>query len=270
MQPIHIENAWQENLAHLTLDLPKNRFTVVTGVSGSGKSTLLVNVLFQECQRKYLEALSMQGIAKPHVDRIRGASPAVLIPQTTANRNPRSTVGTSTDIYTDLRMLFEKLGRRNCPFCKASICAADCPEITERKGDDFLVWMDCPVCGHRMRKYTLTDFSFNTREGACPDCQGLGRITAIRKEIAVDESRSLEQGAVASAGSAYPTRLAFRSRRFPRSRNFCFTKGLRRSQTRQAARCRLLRHRGGLKGSSPCSCDDWLPMKERPETWSRI
>lgn len=197
MQPIHIENAWQENLAHLTLDLPKNRFTVVTGVSGSGKSTLLVNVLFQECQRKYLEALSMQGIAKPHVDRIRGASPAVLIPQTTANRNPRSTVGTSTDIYTDLRMLFEKLGRRNCPFCKASICAADCPEITERKGDDFLVWMDCPVCGHRMRKYTLTDFSFNTREGACPDCQGLGRITAIRKEIAVDESRSLEQGAVA-------------------------------------------------------------------------
>ena len=93
MPHIRIRNAWQGTLDHISVDLPKNSLTVVTGVSGSGKSTLLVDVLFQECQRKYLEALSMQGIAKPGVERIQGASPAVLIPQTAANRSPRSTVG---------------------------------------------------------------------------------------------------------------------------------------------------------------------------------
>ena len=114
MPHIRIRNAWQGTLDHISVDLPKNSLTVVTGVSGSGKSTLLVDVLFQECQRKYLEALSMQGIAKPGVERIQGASPAVLIPHTAANRSPRSTVGTLTDIYTELLMLFEKLGRRRC------------------------------------------------------------------------------------------------------------------------------------------------------------
>lgn len=196
MPYIRIQNAWQGTLDHISVDLPKNSLTVVTGVSGSGKSTLLVDVLFQECQRKYLEALSMQGIAKPGVERIQGASPAVLIPQTAANRSPRSTVGTLTDIYTELRMLFEKLGQRRCPFCGELICAADTPEITERRGDDFLVWMDCPACGKRMHKLTRTDFSFNTKEGACPVCQGLGQTLAVRRSAAVDESRSLEAGAV--------------------------------------------------------------------------
>lgn len=196
MPHIHIRNAWQGTLNHISVDLPKNSLTVVTGVSGSGKSTLLVDVLFQECQRKYLEALSMQGIAKPGVERIQGASPAVLIPQTAVNRSPRSTVGTLTDIYTELRMLFEKLGRRRCPLCGVEICAADSPEITERQGDDFLVWMDCPACGGRLRKLTRTDFSFNTKEGACPACQGLGQTLAVCRAAAVDESRSLEAGAV--------------------------------------------------------------------------
>lgn len=196
MPHIRIRNAWQGTLDHISVDLPKNSLTVVTGVSGSGKSTLLVDVLFQECQRKYLEALSMQGIAKPGVERIQGASPAVLIPQTAANRSPRSTVGTLTDIYTELRMLFEKLGRRRCSLCGTEICAADSPEITERRGDDFLVWMDCPACGGRLRKLTRTDFSFNTKEGACPACQGLGQTLAVRRAAAVDESRSLEAGAV--------------------------------------------------------------------------
>ena len=187
MPQIRIRNAWQGTLDHISVDLPKNSLTVVAGVSGSGKSTLLVDVLFQECQRKYLEALSMQGIAKPGVERIQGASPAVLIPQTAANRSPRSTVGTLTDIYTELRMLFEKLGRRRCPLCGTEICAADSPEITERRGDDFLVWMDCPACGGRLRKLTRTDFSFNTKEGACPACQGLGQTLAVRRAAAVDE-----------------------------------------------------------------------------------
>ena len=112
MKPISIRNASEKNLRHISLDIPRGSLTVFTGLSGSGKSTLLIDVLYMECQRQYLEAMSFQGIAKPAVERVQNASPAVVITQTDQNRNPRSTVGTVTDLYTGLRMLYEKLGRR--------------------------------------------------------------------------------------------------------------------------------------------------------------
>ena len=128
MKPISIRNASEKNLRHISLDIPRNSLTVFTGLSGSGKSTLLVDVLYMECQRQYLEAMSFQGIAKPAVERVQNASPAVVITQTDQNRNPRSTVGTVTDLYTGLRMLYEKLGVRICPHCGKKISAADCRE----------------------------------------------------------------------------------------------------------------------------------------------
>lgn len=140
--------------------------------------------------------MAFQGIHKPKVERVRGASPAIVITQTDANRNPRSTVGTMSDIYTDLRMVYEKLGSRRCPYCGELISAAGCREETEKKGNDFYVYMYCCKCGRRMDKITRTYFSFNTREGACPTCEGLGRIHAIKKERTVDEKLSLEDGAV--------------------------------------------------------------------------
>ena len=100
MKPISIRNASEKNLRHISLDIPRNSLTVFTGVSGSGKSTLLIDVLYMECQRQYLEAMSFQGITKPAVERVQNASPAVVITQTDQNRNPRSTVGTA--------------GRRSC------------------------------------------------------------------------------------------------------------------------------------------------------------
>lgn len=112
MNPISIRNASEKNLRHISLDIPRGSLTVFTGLSGSGKSTLLIDVLYMECQRQYLEAMSFQGIAKPAVERVQNASPAVVITQTDQNRNPRSTVGTVTDLYTGLRMLYEKLGVR--------------------------------------------------------------------------------------------------------------------------------------------------------------
>lgn len=112
MKPISIRNASEKNLRHISLDIPRDSLTVFTGLSGSGKSTLLIDVLYMECQRQYLEAMSFQGIAKPAVERVQNASPAVVITQTDQNRNPRSTVGTVTDLYTGLRMLYEKLGVR--------------------------------------------------------------------------------------------------------------------------------------------------------------
>ena len=131
MRKIEVFNAHEGNLRNVSLTLPKEKLIVLTGVSGSGKSTFLIDVLFNECQRQYLEAMGMQGIPKPKVDKVRGASPAVVIPQTAANRNPRSTVGTLSDIYTDLRMIYEKLHRRTCPHCRAVIDAADCREETK-------------------------------------------------------------------------------------------------------------------------------------------
>lgn len=196
MKDIVISGAREGNLKSISLRIPREKLVVLTGVSGSGKSTLLIDVLFNECQRQYLEAMDLQGIRKPQVESIRGVSPAVCITQRGANRNPRSTVGTVTNIYTELRMLYEKLAVRNCPHCGASICAADCFETTEKRGGDFFVYMDCCVCGKRMDKLTRTQFSYNTKEGACPECQGLGQTLKVDRTGAVDERRSLEDGAV--------------------------------------------------------------------------
>ena len=118
---IEITGAYEGNLKNISLTIPKNQLVVFTGLSGSGKSTLLIDVLFNECQRQYLEAMAFQGIHKPKMERIRGASPAIVISQTYGNQNPRSTVGTMTDVYTDLRMIYEKLGVRACPYCGAII-----------------------------------------------------------------------------------------------------------------------------------------------------
>ena len=139
MASIKIIRANEGNLKDVSLEIPKNKLVLFTGLSGSGKSTLLIDVLFNECQRQYLEAITLQGIHKPKVERIRGASPAIAISQKDANSNPRSTVGTMTDIYTDLRMVYEKLGLRRCPYCGETISAADCKEETEKVDNDFRV-----------------------------------------------------------------------------------------------------------------------------------
>lgn len=196
MSSIIINGATEGNLKHIDLELPRNRLIVFTGLSGSGKTTLAMDVLFQECQRQYLEAIGMQGIRKPKCESIRGVSPAVLISQTEANKNPRSTVGTSTDIYTDLRMVYEKLGHRRCPNCQEDISAADCKEETEKFDGEFKVFMICSRCAFRMEKLTRTSFSYNTKEGACPACEGLGKKLAIHEEQVVHARLSLEAGAI--------------------------------------------------------------------------
>ena len=196
MEYISISGAKEGNLKNISVDLPRNKWIVLTGVSGSGKTTLAMDVLYQECQRQYLEAIGYQGIRKPDIDAIRNVSPAIQIQQQAYNKNPRSTVGTVTDIYTDLRMLYEKLSTRDCPVCGKEFSSADCREETEKTADDFKVFQYCPHCAQRMEKLTRTHFSYNTREGACATCQGLGEVMTVAEGKVLHEELSLEEGAV--------------------------------------------------------------------------
>jgi excinuclease ABC subunit A len=119
--PIRIRGARQHNLKNVSLDLPRNRFIVITGVSGSGKSSLAFDTLYAEGQRRYIESLSAYArqflgqMDKPDVDLIDGLSPAIAIEQRAGSRNPRSTVGTVTEIYDFLRLLYARIGVPHCP-----------------------------------------------------------------------------------------------------------------------------------------------------------
>lgn len=191
-----IENAYEGNLKHVSLQLPRNKHTVLTGVSGSGKSTLAIDVIYQECQRQYLEAMNFQGIQKPNVDRMYYTSPAIVIGQKVDANNTRSTVGTCSDIYTDLRMIYEKIGVRDCPNCHIPLAANDGKEEFVKHKHDYEVFMHCPHCHKRLKKLTRTDFSYNTKEGACPKCEGLKMMAQIVEGAVLHEALTLEEGAV--------------------------------------------------------------------------
>ncbi len=203
MADIIIKGAKEGNLKNLSLTIPRGKLVVFTGLSGSGKTTLAREVLYQECQRQYLEAIGYQGIHKPDVEYIRNVSPAVIITQDQTNKNPRSTVGTLTNIYTELRMIYEKLGIYPCPVCGEVIAAADCKEELEKKDGEFTVYMYCSSCGQRIHKMTRSHFSHNTREGACEACHGLGKVLTLQTEKVIDETLSLEEGAVAFWDAGY-------------------------------------------------------------------
>ncbi|WP_281974308.1 excinuclease ABC subunit UvrA [Halobacillus litoralis] len=193
---IVIQGAKEHNLQNISLSIPKNLLVVLTGPSGSGKSSLAIDTLFKECQRQYLESMGMQGIEKPKVDSIKGLSPAISITQHVTNQNPRSTVGTVTDMYTSLRMIYEKLGTRLCPACQTEIEPVFREEDIEREENSFKEFIYCPSCKHRMEKLTRTHFSYNTTEGACGTCKGLGEVVNIDQSTVFHQERSLEEGAV--------------------------------------------------------------------------
>jgi len=135
---IQIRGARQHNLKNIDLDIPKNKLVVFTGVSGSGKSSLAMDTIYAEGQRRYVESLSAYArqflgvMDKPDVDKIDGLSPAIAIDQKTTSKNPRSTVGTITEIYDYLRLLFARVGHPHCPNCGREIQRQSSDEITER------------------------------------------------------------------------------------------------------------------------------------------
>jgi excinuclease ABC subunit A len=138
MDALRIRGARQHNLKNIAVDIPRDRLVVLTGVSGSGKSSLAFDTIFAEGQRRYVESLSayarqfLEQMEKPDVDSIEGLSPAISIDQRATSRNPRSTVGTVTEIYDYLRLLYASVGKPHCPRCGRPIAAQTAQEMIDR------------------------------------------------------------------------------------------------------------------------------------------
>ncbi len=307
---ILIRGAREHNLANIDVAIPRNRMVVITGVSGSGKSSLAFDTLFAEGQRRYVESLSayarqfLDQMEKPDVDTIEGLSPAISIEQKTTSRNPRSTVGTVTEIHDYLRLLWASIGTPECPDCEIPIQpqsveqmvdrildlpdgtrfmllapvvegrkgehrkifaqmvregfvrarvdgeiveAADPPELAAKRKHTVEVVVDrlsvrkgvaarladsietslrvggdltlaavengeeivlsarhaCPRCGFSLTEVSPRLFSFNSPQGACPTCSGLGFLREVDAEkLVIDPERTLAGGCLAMVGKA--------------------------------------------------------------------
>jgi len=138
---IVVRGAREHNLKNITVEMPRDRLIVITGLSGSGKSSLAFDTIYAEGQRRYVESLSAYArqflgqMEKPDVDQIDGLSPAISIDQKGASRNPRSTVGTVTEIYDYLRLLFARIGRMHCPICGREITRQTVEQIVDQLYD---------------------------------------------------------------------------------------------------------------------------------------
>ena len=215
---ITVRGARLHNLKNVTVSIPKNQFVVLTGLSGSGKSTLGLDILYKEGQRQYLESVGFPGwgLAKPPLEAITGLSPSISVDQHLTNHSPRSTVGTATDVYTFLRILFARLGQRPCPNCgkdvppsfNASEVEWDAETVSpESDADDDNGSSEesfpCPHCGAPIPEIGMAYFSFNKPEGACPTCTGLGTVHQANLERLVEEGKSILEGAVSGWNASY-------------------------------------------------------------------
>ena len=196
MDKIVIRGARENNLKNIDLDLPKNKLIVMTGVSGSGKSSLAFDTIYAEGQRRYVESLSsyarqfLGASEKPDVDSIEGLSPAISIDQKTTNRNPRSTVGTVTEIYDYLRLLFARVGVPYCPNHHIPITSQSIEEMTNKvmnldEGTKIMVLS--PVV--EVEKGTHIDVLDNLRKEGYARVKINGEVHDLNDEITLEKNK---------------------------------------------------------------------------------
>jgi excinuclease ABC subunit A len=205
-ETIDIRGARLHNLKNISLSIPKNKLVVLTGLSGSGKSTLGFDILNKEGMRQYMESLGMvtDGLTKPQGMTITGLSPSISVDQHLTNHSPRSTVGTSTEVFTYLRVLFARVGHRPCP-----ACGKDVPPPTFEFAEDEMPdeadeaqtvnpedTFPCPHCGSPVPEMGMANFSFNKPAGACPTCTGLGVVRQVVVSHMLDESKSIAENGI--------------------------------------------------------------------------
>src|SRR5437868_6192383 len=221
---IVVRGARQHNLKGFDLRIPRRAFTVVTGPSGSGKSSLAFDTIYAEGQRRYVESLSayarqfLERMEKPDVDSVDGLSPAVAIEQKNPTKTSRSTVGTATEIYDYLRLLWARIGRTFCPLCGremkpdtvqsvadavAALPAGTRYSVTPpRFSQPAVRWrfterFECANDGTRAPSPTPQLFSFNSPRGACSRCNGFGATLEYDESLIVPyPDRSLRDGAI--------------------------------------------------------------------------
>src|SRR5213083_1029920 len=183
-----VHGAREHNLKDITVRLPRNRLICITGLSGSGKSSLAFDTIYAEGQRRYVESLSayarqfLQMMEKPDVDHIDGLSPAISIDQKTTSRNPRSTVGTVTEIYDYLRLLYARVGRPHCPICGKPIAGQSIDAIVEqvlRLDEGIRFTVNAPVV--RDRKGEYKDVFEELRR------EGFARVKVDGRQYVLDE-----------------------------------------------------------------------------------
>ncbi len=165
MNVLHVKGAREHNLKNIDLEIPRDRLVVITGISGSGKSSLAFDTIYAEGQRRYVESLSAYArqflgqMEKPDVDFIEGLSPAISIDQKSRSHNPRSTVGTVTEIYDYLRLLYARIGHPHCPKCGRPISRQSAQQITDAImafSDGTKVQIMAPVVRGRKGEYKKT------------------------------------------------------------------------------------------------------------------
>lgn len=183
---IVVHGAQQHNLKNIDVTIPRNRFVVLTGVSGSGKSSLAFDTIYAEGQRRYVESLSpfirhyLEKVEKPKVDYVGGLSPAIAIEQKTVAKNPRSSVGTITEVMDYLRLLYSRIGTAHCLNCGSV--------LSEHRV--------CRQCGSSFPMLISQHFSPNSPLGMCPDCNGLGTSLEVDPALVVEHPElSLLDGA---------------------------------------------------------------------------